>query len=134
VDAELRALLVHAYYVSVDSSLARGYPALRRKTLTSGPAVGDEEIAAGIEDLQFRIHLDTDGDGGADVTADPGALPDCATPVGVQFWLRLRAQERDHALGPTAADAYADRTWPASDDSFRRLLVTRTVLLRNGDR
>ena len=111
--AELRALLVHAYYVSVDSSLARGYPALRRKTLTSGPAVGDEEIAAGIEDLQFRVHFDTDGDGSADVTADPDAGPDGATAVAVQVWLRLRSQERDHALGSIAADAYADRAWPA---------------------
>ena len=53
--SELRSLLVHAYYVSVGSSVGESVPALRRKALVGGPGIADEEIGTGVEDLQFRI-------------------------------------------------------------------------------
>jgi type IV pilus assembly protein PilW len=128
---QLRSLLVHAYYVSADSSSGRGVPALRRKTLTSGPNVGDEEIAAGVEDLQVRVGMDTDDDGNADTYVNPGQWPPGAAPVVVQLWLRVRSQERDAALGELASISYADRTWPATSDGYRRVLVASTIQLRN---
>jgi len=129
--ADTRELLVHAYYVSASSSVATGYPALRRKTLTAGPDIGDEEIIAGVEDLQFQVGLDTDADSLADAFVNPGAVPATARPVSVRIWLRLRSQERDNAFIDDRTATYADRTVDASGDHFRRLLVTKTLQLRN---
>ena len=49
--ADTRALLVNAYYVSTGSSLSPDYPALRRKTLVAGPSISDQEVIAGVEEL-----------------------------------------------------------------------------------
>jgi len=129
--ADTRELLVHAYYVSASSSVATGYPALRRKILSAGPDIGDEEIIAGVEDLQFQVGVDTDADSQADAFVNPGDVPAAAKPVSVRIWLRLRSQERDNAFIDDRAVTYADRTVNASQDHFRRLLITKTLQLRN---
>jgi len=129
--SELRSLLVHAYYVSVESSVDVSVPALRRKLLTGGPGVSDEEIATGVEDLQFRIGADVDGDGALDSYFEPEAMPAGARAVCVQVWLRVRSVERSGATATTAASAYADRIWPAVNDGFNRMLVTKTIYVRN---
>jgi type IV pilus assembly protein PilW len=129
--ADTREYLVDAYYVSADSSVARGYPALRRKVLTTGPEVTDEEVVAGVEDLQFQVGVDVDGDAQLDAFVHPGAVPSGAVPVSVRLWLRVRALERDAAYRDTRDVVYADRTAAATGDRFRRLLVARTVSLRN---
>jgi hypothetical protein len=129
--SELREVLVHAYYVSADSSLGAGIPALRRKLLVGGPTVSDEELAPGVDDLQFRIGADVDGDGVLDSYFEPETLPASARLVCVRVWLRVRGLER---TGPTAATeetSYADRSWPATRDGFGRLLVSKTIRLRN---
>lgn len=132
--ADTRELLVNAYYVSRNSSVATGYPALRRKRLSAGPSITDEELLPGVEDLQFEIGVDTTGDASVDVFVNPGAVPAGGTPVSVRLWLRVRAQERDSQLAETSADAYADRGWPATNDGYRRLLVNKTLQLRNVSR
>jgi type IV pilus assembly protein PilW len=129
--ADTRQLLVNAYYVSRNSSAATGYPALRRKTLVSGPAIGEEEVLPGIEDLQFQVGVDTTGDANADLYANPDALPANGTPVSVRIWLRLRAQERDASFADNAVYAYADQSFTAPGDHHRRLLVSQTIQLRN---
>jgi type IV pilus assembly protein PilW len=130
--SELRSLLVHAYYVSVESSVGRSIPALRRKLLTGGPGISDEEIAPGVEDLQFRVGADVDGDGAIDSYFEPEAVPAGARAVCVQLWLRMRSVERSGAAAAFGATSYADRTWPASNDGFARMLVTKTIHVRNG--
>jgi len=130
--SELRSLLVHAYYVSVESSVSRSIPALRRKLLTGGPGISDEEIAPGVEDLQFRVGADVDGDGAIDSYFEPEAVPAGARAVCVQLWLRMRSVERSGAAAAFGATSYADRTWPASNDGFARMLVTKTIHVRNG--
>ncbi len=129
--SELRSLLVHAYYVSVDSSVGESVPALRRKALVGGPGIGDEEIGTGVEDLQFRIGADVDGDGALDSFFDPGTLPVAATPLCVRIWLRVRGVERSGATAASAGASYADRTWPAVNDGYDRMLVTKTIQIRN---
>ena len=129
--SELRSLLVHAYYVSVGSSVDAAVPALRRKLLTGGPGVSDEEVATGVEDLQFRIGADVDGDDALDSYFEPDAMPAGARVVCVQVWLRVRSVERSGATAATAASAYADRIWPAVNDGFARMLVTKTIYVRN---
>jgi type IV pilus assembly protein PilW len=129
--ADTRALSVNAYYVSVNSSVANGYPALRRKTLITGPDVSDEEIVAGIEDLQVQIGVDTNADTNVDTFVNPGGVPTGAIPLSVHIWLRVRAQERDNAYRDDREVTYADRTVPGTGDAFRRLLVGKTIQLRN---
>jgi type IV pilus assembly protein PilW len=129
--AELRSVLVHAYYVSVASSADASIPALRRKLLIGGPSVSDEEIATGVEDLQFRIGADVDGDGALDSYFEPEELPAGARAVCVQVWLRVRSIQRFGKAAATSASAYADRTWPPVNDGFARMLVTKTIYLRN---
>ncbi len=131
--SELRSLLVHAYYISVDSSVGVAVPALRRKALTGGPGVGDEEIGTGVEDLQFRIGADVDGDGSLDSFFDPGALPADATPLCIRLWLRVRGVERSGATAAAAGASYADRNWPPVDDGYDRMLVTKTIQIRNSN-
>ncbi len=132
--ADTRALSVNAYYVSVDSSAGRGFPALRRKTLTAGPDIGDEEIIAGVEDLQFQVGVDGNGDSTVDQYVDPASVPPGARPVSVRIWLRLRARDREPGFLDDQAVSYAGRTVAAPNDSFRRLLVTETIRLRNAPR
>jgi hypothetical protein len=131
--SELREALVHAYYVSSDSSLGTGIPALRRKLLVGGPNVSDEELAPGVDDLQFRIGADVDGDGLLDSYFEPETLPVAARPICVRVWLRVRGIERTGPAAAQAATSYADRSWPPSRDGFSRLLVSKTVRLRNSN-
>ncbi|MGH8494520.1 MAG: PilW family protein, partial [Gammaproteobacteria bacterium] len=64
-------LVAHGYYISKDSTGAAGRPSLRRKALTGGPAVTDEEIIPGVEDLQVQFGVDTDIDGVANRYVNP---------------------------------------------------------------
>jgi type IV pilus assembly protein PilW len=129
--ADTRVLLVNAYYVSRNSSVGTGYPALRRKRLSAGPSITDEELLPGVEDLQFEIGVDTTGDSNVDVFVNPGAVPAGGSPVSVSLWLLVRAQEPDTQFSETSADSYADRNWPVSNDGYRRLLIHKTLQLRN---
>jgi type IV pilus assembly protein PilW len=128
---EVREWLVDAYYVSRDSSAGRAIPALRRKTLRSGPDIGDEELVTGVEDLQVVIGADLDGDGTVDADFAPGAVPEGARAVFARIWILLRAPERDDGYGGSPAMAYADRAWPAANDGHARRLLSKTVHLRN---
>jgi hypothetical protein len=62
---------------------------------------------------------------------DPGSIPDGGVPVFARIWLRLRAQERDAAYTDRQTWTYAGRTVPATGDAYRRLLISRTIQLRN---
>lgn len=132
--ADTRELLVNAYYVSRNSSVATGYPALRRKRLSAGPSIIDEELLPGVEDLQFQVGVDVDDDANVDLFVNPGAMPAGGTPVSVRIWLRVRAQDRDRGYADTRAYAYADRSWPAANDGHHRAVIHKTLHLRNVSR
>jgi len=129
--ADTREMLVNAYYVSRNSSVAKGHPALRRKRLSAGPSITDEELLPGVEDLQFEIGVDVNGDANVDSFVNPGAVPADGTPVSIRLWLRVRAQDRDNGYADTIAYAYADRSWPAARDGYRRVVIHKTLQLRN---
>jgi hypothetical protein len=128
---DLRQMNVSAYYVSQDSSVATGYPALRRKYLITGPAISDEEILPGVQNLQFQLGVDTSGDGTADVFVNPGSVPAGGLPVSVRVWLLLRAQDVDVSYTASSAFAFADQNIAAPGDKYRRMLVAKTIQLRN---
>jgi type IV pilus assembly protein PilW len=131
--AETRRLLVHAYYVSNGSSEGAAFPSLRRKRLVAGPAVQDEEIIPGVEDLQVRYGIDADDDGAAERWLDAGEIAAGAAVTAARIWLRVRSRERDGSWRDTKRYAYAnqDERVPVAERPYRRVVVTKTILLRN---
>lgn len=132
---EVHDLEAAVYYVAADSSSGRGVPSLRRKRLVggaTGPRFEDEELAVGIEDLQVELGVDGDDpDEAPERYVVPGAEGPGDVPRTVRFWLRVRADARDPSWRDSQARAYADRSVPGAGDDYRRLVVERTVFLRN---
>jgi type IV pilus assembly protein PilW len=113
-------------------------PSLRRKSIGNldaaslSDAVTDEEIAAGVEDLQVRFGVDTDGDGNADTYVDPGAAAAAGRVISATLWLRVRAEDRDMSHVDDVSYQYADMAAAFRPlDHFRRIVVTKTIQLRN---
>jgi type IV pilus assembly protein PilW len=140
--SQTRELIVHAYYVSNQSTLRTDVPALRRKrfvNVNAASATGaiiDEEIVPGIEDFQVRLGVDTNGaepDGSlnADSYVNPGAVPAGAQVVSATVWLRVRAEDREFSHVDGNAYAYADVNIAAPGDNYRRIVVSKTIQLRN---
>jgi type IV pilus assembly protein PilW len=138
-ESEIRDLEVRSYYVANRSVGNAGLPALRVRSLTESRGTlqyRDEEVMPGVEDLQVEFGVMTN-DGGTAILryVTPGSpAAESATIVAVRLWLRVRAETAD----PDSRDArgfdYSNsRFTPDVDERrFRRLLVTRTVALRNG--
>ena len=144
-------LVTRGYYVSRQSFLdAAGnpVPSLRVKTLTGGsrgPGIVDQEVLPGVEDLQVQFGVDTDPVGHAGhgsvnryvnpghpiINADTSAYLPEARVLTVRVWLRLRAESPEQGFIDTREYVYADQFYPAMNDRFRRMVVTRTILLRN---
>ncbi len=130
--SETRELISTAYYVS-DVSVGRtGVPALRRKRLVAG-SILDEEVISGVEDMQTRFGIDINGDTNADTYVDPQADPASygGQIVATRIWLRVRAEEPDVGFSDDRAYAYADLDAAPPNDHVRRIVVSRTISLRN---
>ncbi|MGQ0384342.1 MAG: PilW family protein [Gammaproteobacteria bacterium] len=112
-------LEVGVYYISADSTGRTGWPSLRRKRLVGGtrPAFQDEELVAGITDLQVEFGLDDAGD--ADDAVDQWKSPDEAPAVG-----RLRALR-------VTLEAQSDLVHAGQPERSRRKRVTRVIGMRN---
>jgi type IV pilus assembly protein PilW len=123
------------YYVSADSTATRGVPSLRRKRLVggaAGPRFEDEELAIGVEDLQVELGVDgDDADEAPERYVAPGRQDPTDVPRTVRFWLSVRSEVADPAWRDSAPRRYAGRTVAGSGDRYRRIVVERTVFLRN---
>lgn len=134
-ESQTHELIVNGYYVSQGSDGDPTVPSLRRYTLTDGaggPQVIPEEILPGVEDMQIQLGVDTDRNGSVDryVNADdPILVP--RELLAVRVWLLVRAEQRENGFEDGRAYVYADRNMAAPMDAFRRMLVSRTILLRN---
>jgi type IV pilus assembly protein PilW len=157
---EIRDLVVNTNYVSQNSDARAGFPALRQISLGAAQTFVDNEIVPGVEDLQVQFGVETGdynndgvidrdrgGDGIADtsngiatryVNADdvilqPPPVGRSAQVVTVRIWLRLRAEQIEQGFQDTRRYQYANVDWtpPAAQSGFRRLLVSRTIYLRN---
>lgn len=140
-------LITHGYYVSQASDADPTRPSLRRKALVAGPAVTepDEEILPGVEDfqVQFGVDLDPVGSpnrGSISRYVDPGdpiVDPDSALYepeaqiLAVRIWLRLRADRRENGYVDDATYIYAGQQAGPFNDAFRRIVVSKTIFLRN---
>jgi type IV pilus assembly protein PilW len=129
-------LIANGYYVS-----SNAVPSLRVKTLV-GLNVIDQEVLPGVEDMQVQFGVDTDVVGGPDrgtinryVNPGDPILNPVLNPntevLAVRIWLRVRAERPDIAYTDVANYAYADQVVPAFGDGFRRVVVSKTIYLRN---
>jgi type IV pilus assembly protein PilW len=142
-------LIVNGYYVDRTSSVA-GVPSLRRKTLSTGGRVVDEEVLPGVENLQVQLGIDTDGGGAAALPDAPRGMIDRyvdvddpllepshpeldggAEVLAVRVWLRVRAEQIENGLDDAAVYAYANHRSGPFADGFRRVLVSKTIYLPN---
>jgi type IV pilus assembly protein PilW len=153
---QVRDLVVRTYYISKNSTEpdAEGVPALRVKALADGPTFdgADVEVMRGVEDLQVQFGVDT-GDFDGDDKIDPGLdengddIPDVANGTGTRYvnsdqlipgfqvvsvrvWILLRAEQPEVGFVNRQTYKYADRELDVND-GFRRVLLSRTIQLRN---
>ncbi len=130
-DDPVHELVTNAYYVGPSSTAGSDVPSLRRMTLGNGPTLIDEELVAGVEDLQIQLGIDTDGDGSVNSYLTPGSAALAgARIVAVRLWLRLRAENGELGFTDDATYEYAGRQVEPADN-LRRLVVATTIQLRN---
>jgi type IV pilus assembly protein PilW len=128
--SETRNLVVNTYYLDQDSVLGDGIPSLRRIGLIAGPSMRNEEIIPYVQDFQVQLGADTTGDGAANMYVNPGNVPEGAVIVAVRVWLLFRADQIDSSYVNSHTYEYAGKA-RAFGDNFHRLLVSKTIQLRN---
>lgn len=143
VASETHNLLVNTYYVAANSTLIPGVPTLRRKMLTSVggvPTVVDQEVAPGVENMQLQFGVDVDQDNTVDRYVNPGdAILD---PLAVGFipgarvltariWLVVRSISLELGIQDLRNYQPGDINLGVYTDAFRRMQVSKTILLRN---
>lgn len=133
--SESRALIANGYYVDQDSDERPGTPSLRRKQLdVAGGAtvIGDLQIVPGVEDLQVEFGADFNDDQNADYFVQPDVvIPAGDQIVAVRVWLLVRAEQPEIGFTDDRVYNYASRVAYAPADAFRRVLVSKTIALRN---
>jgi type IV pilus assembly protein PilW len=137
-------LIVNSYYVANDSALIPGVPTLRRKRLTSiggAPTIVDEEIAPGVENIQIQLGIDVNEDNTVDRYVNPGEgvydpndvvnfIPG-ARVITARIWLVVRGVSPEMGIVDPTDYEPGDVDLGTFSDDFRRMQVSKTILLRN---
>jgi len=141
--SETHNLLVNSYYVAASSTLIPGVPTLRRKTLiggAGGPTIVDQEIAPGVENIQLLLGVDVDEDNTVDRYVNPGdpifipgnaAFIPLARVLTARIWLVVRGITPEIGIQDNVNYQPGDVNLGTYSDSFRRMQVSKTILLRN---
>ncbi len=136
-------LIVNSYYVSPTSTLIPGVPTLRRKTLTvraGAPFIEDQEVAPGVENIQLQLGIDVDEDNTVDRYVQPGddiynpsaaGYVPGARVMTARIWLVVRGVTTEFGLQDNRTYNPGNSNLGTMNDSFRRLQVSKTILLRN---
>jgi len=143
-DSATHSLIVTSYYVSPASTLINGVPTLRRHRLigggVAGPTIVDEEVAPGIENLQIQLGIDVDADNTVDRYVNPGDVIYNPTAVGyipgarvmtARIWMIVRGVSIEPGLRDARNYRPGDVVLGVPNDNFRRMQVSKTILLRN---
>jgi len=133
--------IAHGYFVQQASST--DIPTLMRAALVDGgdsPTVEIQEVMQGVEDFQIQFGIDYDKIGSPnygiiDRYVDPNSpfigLPDSRI-LSVRYWLLLQSEREEPGYTNTQSYQYANLASAYQpDDSFRRLMVSKTVQIRN---
>jgi type IV pilus assembly protein PilW len=142
-DSTTHNLLVNSYYVSADSNLIPGVPTLRRKSLGvvgGGPGIVDQEIAPGVENMQIQLGIDVNEDNTVDRYVNPGDpvydpaaagfIPG-ARVMTARVWLVVRGITQEVGIQQVRSFQPGDINLGVPNDAFRRIQVSKTILLRN---
>jgi len=141
--SETHNLLVNSYYVSAESDLIPGVPTLRRKSLkggAGGPNIEDEEVAPGVENIQIQLGVDVDEDNTVDRYVNPGdpilipgdpAFILTARVMTARVWMVVRGITPEVGIQDTVNYQPGDVNLGVYADNFRRMQVSKTILLRN---
>ena len=136
-------LMVTSYYVATNSDLVPGVPTLRRKRLTSlngAPTIVDEEIAPGVENIQIQLGVDTNEDNTVDRYVNPGeGIYDLNDPnfipgsrvITARVWLLVRGVSPENGIVDPTDYEPGDVDLGVQNDDFRRMQISKTILLRN---
>lgn len=136
-------LLVNSYYVAATSELIPGVPTLRRKMLTrgaGGPEIVDQEVAPGVENIQLQLGVDVDQDNTVDRYVNPGdpifipgdaAFIAGARVITARIWIVVRGVTLEIGIVDTVNYQPGDVTLGVFNDNFRRMQISKTILLRN---
>jgi type IV pilus assembly protein PilW len=143
-DSATHNLVVTSYYVAPTSTLINGVPTLRRHRLIGGGAAGprivDEEVAPGIENLQIQLGIDVDQDNTVDRYVNPGNAIYNPNAVGyipgarvmtARIWMIVRGVNIEPGVLDARNYQPGDVVLGVPNDSFRRMQVSKTILLRN---
>lgn len=148
--AQTHNVVTSVYYVDQSSDLDPNTPSLRVKTLINGGVHQDQEMIAGVENLQVQFGVDTDdpNDGIVDryVDADhniintttPGTIL-TAKIMAIRLWMLMRADAQENGFQDrptyTSPDPVINTCAQGGGcnypDNFRRLAVSKTIFLRN---
>ena len=143
LESETHTLLINSYYVAASSILIPGVPTLRRKMLGFAggvPTVVDQEVAPGVENLQLQFGVDVDQDNTVDRYVNPGDA--ILNPLAVGFipgarvltariWLVVRGITPELGIQDLRDYEPGDIDLGVYTDAFRRMQVSKTILLRN---
>ena len=142
-DSSTHNLIVNSYYVAPTSQLMPGVPTLRRKTLTisgGAPAIEDQEVAPGVENIQLQLGIDVDEDNTVDRYVNPGdaildpadaAFIPGARVITARIWLVVRGVSPETGIQDNVNYTPGDVNLGQYNDQFRRMMVSKTILLRN---
>jgi type IV pilus assembly protein PilW len=142
-DSETHDLLINSYYVSPDSTLIPGVPTLRRKSLMfvgGVQIIQDQEVAPGVENMQLQFGVDVDDDNTVDRYVNPGdnifdplnaAFIPGAKVITARIWLIVRSISPEIGLNDLRDYEPGDVDLGVPTDEYRRMQVSKTILLRN---
>jgi len=151
---EIRDYFMRMYYIAQDSEGRPNLPAMRVKQITSTDDApdswDDQEVVRGVEDIQIELGVDP-GDPNSDGVIEksesglavnvngnvaryvpPGdAILKSGQVVAVRIWVRVRAEEAEKGFSDRRNYNYASVKDFTPVDGFRRVLMSRTIFLRN---
>ena len=128
--ADLTSLWAARYFIAPSTS--NGLPTLKRQILQGGGRTTTEELAQGVENLQFMFGEDPDRDGRPDVYRRAQEVTDWNRIVTVQVGLLLRSLAKHGIEKDTSVHQVLDHLFDDPDDlRVRRRVLHYTVALRN---
>lgn len=90
-----------------------------------------QPLVPSVEDLQFTLGLDSDGDGNAEQQLPPAAVQSWADVISVRVYLRLQSAEDGLIESPQPYEDAEGRLVTPSDRRLRRAFTT-SVAVRQG--
>ena len=123
--AETRDMICNVYYIGTDN----GQPALRRIGLR-GKQMVDDPVIPGVQDMQVQYGVDTNADGAADKYVNADAIG-AAAVVAARIWLLVRAESEEQGYTNSTNYRYANADIAAANDKRRRILMSKTIRIRN---